>query len=159
MKYFLDTEFSDNGDRIIPLSIGIVNENGSELYCEFPYDPRKLQPWVKANVVPHLTGQIATWDSARRRIVEFVGEEPEFWGYYCDYDWVMLCQLYGAMTSLPKTWPLWCRDLKQLLDDMGNPGYSSSEGHNALVDARWIREVYNDLLESAGIGNVGDEPF
>lgn len=33
-----------------------------------------------------------------------------------DYDWVVLCQLYGTMMDLPKGWPMYCRDVKQLCD-------------------------------------------
>ena len=31
--------------------------------------------------------------------------KPVFWGNFCDYDWVVLCQLYGAMIQLPKKFP------------------------------------------------------
>ena len=34
MKYFLDTEFIEDGKTIDLISIGIVSEDGRELYCE-----------------------------------------------------------------------------------------------------------------------------
>jgi len=41
---------------------------------------------------------------------------PEFYGYYADYDWVVFCWLFGKMMDLPKGFPMYCRDLKQMLD-------------------------------------------
>ena len=45
----------------------------------------------------------------------------KFWGYYADYDWVRLCWCFGPMIALPEGWPMYCRDLKQVLDSIGNP--------------------------------------
>lgn len=42
--------------------------------------------------------------------------QPEFYGYYADYDWVLFCSLFGRMIDLPKGFPMYCRDLKQILD-------------------------------------------
>lgn len=42
---------------------------------------------------------------------------PTFYGYYADYDWVLLCSLFGAMMKLPKGFPMYCVDLKQELDN------------------------------------------
>ncbi len=42
--------------------------------------------------------------------------EPTFYGYYADYDWVVFCWLFGSMIDLPKGFPMYCRDLKQELD-------------------------------------------
>lgn len=43
--------------------------------------------------------------------------QPEFYAYYADYDWVAFCWLFGKMMNLPKGFPMYCRDLKQLLDE------------------------------------------
>jgi hypothetical protein len=43
--------------------------------------------------------------------------QPEFIGYYCDYDWVLLCSLFGRMIDLPKGFPMYCIDLKQNIDE------------------------------------------
>ena len=40
----------------------------------------------------------------------------EFYGYYCDYDWVAFCWLFGKMIDLPHGFPMHCTDLKQELD-------------------------------------------
>lgn len=41
---------------------------------------------------------------------------PEFYGYYSDYDWVVFCWLFGTMMDLPNGFPMFCIDLKQMLD-------------------------------------------
>ncbi len=43
--------------------------------------------------------------------------QPEFYGYYADYDWVIFCWIFGKMIDLPNGFPMYCRDLKQMLDD------------------------------------------
>lgn len=44
-------------------------------------------------------------------------EEPhEFYGYYADYDWVVFCWIFGNMMKLPSGFPMYCNDLKQMLD-------------------------------------------
>lgn len=43
---------------------------------------------------------------------------PKFYGYYCDYDWVLLCSLFGRMIDLPKGFPMYCNDLKQSFDEL-----------------------------------------
>jgi hypothetical protein len=73
----------------------------------------------------------------------WVGPEPEFWAYYADYDWVALCQLYGTMMDLPKGWPMYCRDLKQVADERGAtlPPQQGTE-HHALADAIWTKAAW-----------------
>jgi hypothetical protein len=71
---------------------------------------------------------------------------PEFWGYYADYDWVVFCWLYGTMMELPKDYPMFCRDLKQYMDerDWAREDLPSQEDltqHSAIGDARWIRKA------------------
>ena len=149
MRFFIDTEFMEDGRTIDLLSIGVVAEDGRELYIEVLADESKANDWVRANVLPYL-GKIpvSTRELAAQQIREFVGaEKPEFWGYYADYDWVALCQLFGRMIDLPKGWPMYCRDLKQLCDSLGNPRLpeQASGEHHALADARWNRDVYTFL--------------
>jgi hypothetical protein len=46
------------------------------------------------------------------------GLEAIFYAYYADYDWVLFCSLFGRMKNLPKGFPMYCRDLKQLMDEV-----------------------------------------
>jgi len=74
-----------------------------------------------------------------------------FWGYYSDYDWVVLCQLYGTMMKLPSIFPKYCMDLKMLMHLLGvgkidGQAVKQANEHNALADALWIRDAYNYLV-------------
>lgn len=93
----------------------------------------------------------------------------EFYGYYCDYDWVVFCWLFGKMIDLPKGFPMYCIDLKQIMDEKAyahlnkwgfsqnriadainkmkeHPDYpKQTNEHNALADASWNFELYKFL--------------
>jgi hypothetical protein len=43
--------------------------------------------------------------------------EPVFYAYYADYDWVVFCWIFGKMNDLPSGFPMYCKDLKQELDN------------------------------------------
>jgi hypothetical protein len=171
MKIFLDTEFIENGKTIEPISIGLVRSDGEEYYAEFvETDLSKANDWVKENVIPSLKSvhsDYAGWDAESdpailktneeicNQIVDFVGEKPEFWGYFADYDWVLICQLFGSMTNLPETWPMLCLDLKQemhinkITKETIEKFYPQPTSHNSLEDARWLEKAYryhNELV-------------
>ena len=92
-----------------------------------------------------------------------IWDKPEFYAYYADYDWVVFCWIFGKMIDLPKGFPWYCRDLKQILDEKqseliknhGNinvvqikefDGYpKQTNEHNALDDARWNKALHNFL--------------
>lgn len=158
-RFFLDTEFIEDGRTIELISIGIVCDDGREYYaesCEVPWG--KADPWVHENVRPHLVSGDAEKPliMIAREIVGFVAARdaiPEFWGYYCDYDWVLLCRLYGRMLDLPWHWPMLCLDVKQEAIRLGNPKLpaQSEAEHHALHDARWIRDAW---LYLEGLGHV-----
>lgn len=177
MKFWFDTEFIEDGRVIDLISIGIVSEDNRRYYrqniqCDFA----KAGDWVRQNVFPGLLDAEAlnadliyyeligrfgrsnepekrhdTWwrfkGEIAREIVDFFGESPEIWAYYADYDWVALCQLYGKMIDLPKGWPMYCRDIKQLCDELGNPTLPAQKKgeHNALQDAIWNRKAWDFL--------------
>lgn len=152
MRYFLDTEFIEDGFMITLISIGIVAEDGRELYLESTQVPwHRANDWVNQNVRPQLLNTPEVLRSEAQiaaEVVEFVGKSPEFWAYYADYDWVVVCQLYGRMIDLPPSWPMFCLDLKQELYLNGNMKPPRQEGvvHNALEDARWNKQTYDWLL-------------
>lgn len=154
MKFWFDTEFIEDGKTIDLISIGVVAEDGREFYAEnSECDLDRASQWVVANVLPHLDdGSLrkSPRKAIARQLVEFMGEKPEIWAYYADYDWVALCQLFGTMMDLPKGWPMYCRDLKQLADSLGNPPLLklTSTEHHALADARWTRDAWLNLAAS-----------
>lgn len=159
MKIWFDTEFYEDGQSIDLISIGLVREDGATYYAETEtaqYDARRSD-WLKANVLPHLTGLSAekTKSQIRKDLIEFAGGKPEFWAYYASYDWVALCQIFGPMLDLPKGWPMFVRDIKMVADAQGNPKLpeQASAEHNALADAHWNREAWAFLF-----GEVLDMP-
>jgi len=157
VKYFLDTEFIEAGPSfpLILLSVGLVSEDGREFYVVNEDAPLELaNDWVKANVLPHLGGPKVSIRQIAPGIIHWLTDpKPEFWGYYADYDWVVFAQLFGTMMDLPGGWPMYCRDIKQLCDSLGNPRLpeQSATEHNALNDARWNKQAYEFLTVEARI--------
>ncbi len=84
-------------------------------------------------------------------------EKINFYGYFADYDWVLLCSLFGRMIDLPYGFPMYCRDLKQMQDEISESvgeDFSVKEDsdypiqvdeHNALEDAKWNKELHTFL--------------
>jgi 3' exoribonuclease, RNase T-like len=158
MRYFFDTEFYEDGRTIDLISIGIVAQDGREFYAvNRDAQLHRVSDWVRSNVLRHLPNYGDPAWMSRQSIAEavkkFVIGEPEFWAYYADYDWVVLCQLFGTMMDLPKGWPMFCRDLKQLSVDVGSPTHPASpvNEHNALADAGWNKDLYSFLMKSVGL--------
>ena len=158
MRYFLDTEFIETGDMGKPtidlISIGVVCEDGREYYAiSNEFLEHLASDWVKENVIKQLPNSVnkpGLWrDRAtiRQDLLSFIGPEPEFWGYYADYDWVAFCWLFGNMIDLPKGWPKYCRDLKQMADMCGGIKFPKQQDgeHCALDDARWNKNMYDYL--------------
>lgn len=156
MKYFFDTEFIEDGKTIDLISIGIVRESGGSIYCiSNEFDESKASDWVKENVLTKLGNQKRySREEIKTDILNFIGEnKPEFWAYYADYDWVVFCQLFGTMMELPKGYPMYCNDLKQLCNSLGNPDLGSCDAHNALEDASWCFEAYKKLTNQEQLGD------
>jgi hypothetical protein len=143
-RYFFDTEFIEDGYTIDLISIGIVCEDGREFYMESSQVPwHRANDWVNENVRPHLRNDGVPTAAIANGVVQFVedgGERPEFWAYYADYDWVVLCQLYGRMLGM---------DIKQMAVMLGDPPLPKQESqeHHALADARWNADVWHWLSE------------
>lgn len=148
MRHFIDTEFVEDGRTIDLISIGLVSDDGNELYLiSSEFDESKASDWVKANVLPHLapeTPRLPRSEIAHQVRLFFCDDpKPEIWGYYADYDWVVFCQLFGRMIDLPSNFPRYCRDIKQFADDLKLrlPKPTGVE-HHALADARWNRAAH-----------------
>jgi len=161
MKYFLDTEFIEDGKTIDLISIAVVCEDGREFYaCNLDCDLSKADDWINVNVIRQLpplhcnTWQRRHWIASE--LHEYIKSDPdcEFWGYYPATDWVALYQLYGRLIDIPKPFPKLCFDIKQLhattrLSDgsMTTKLPKPIGAHNAIVDARWNWEFYNSIMK------------
>ena len=149
MRYYLDTEFIEDGRTIDLISIGLVAEDGREFYaCSTEAQLHRADDWVRANVLPKLPPYGgAEWKKRadiRDELLRFLGyklpgnatesalvqafgvdpiappaSKPELWAYFADYDWVAFCQLFGRMIDLPKGMPMFCMDLKQWAKQLG----------------------------------------
>lgn len=106
------------------------------------------------SISPRIKSESLAWMSRaeiKQRLLEFIGtDKPEFWAYYADYDHVALCQLFGRMIDLPEGWPMFTYDLRQWLNHWGKSDIKQPDGapHNALEDARWVRETYLKVSQS-----------
>jgi hypothetical protein len=172
--YFLDTEFMEDGRKIDLLSIGIVALDGRTFYAQLAdADWSLASDWVTKNVLTHMqrcsSGLLKfdhrhkfdpcvavdcpwrTRDELRDDLLKFFNPEefgkPQIWTYYGAYDWVVLCQLFGPMIKLPKGWPMYSMDIKQLAVYLGDPQLpSQGKGeHHALADARWNQGAWEFL--------------
>lgn len=162
MKYFLDTEFEEDGETIMPISLALVREDWRSLYIEFDFDEERAREnvWVRDNVLTHLHGQERVSKAeARRQIMSFLGlpKHPaesrrssiEIWAYFAATDWVLFYQIWGSMLDLPNGIPHHCMDLQQWWARLGFPkGVKPSKpknAHDALADANWNAVFHNKL--------------
>ena len=178
MRYYIDTEFIEFPNTIDIISIGIKCEDGRTFYAESnQFDSSKASNWVKENVITKLKyhGKIIkpfierdklnsfTMFSNNKRIADmikmFIGNDiPEFYGYYADYDWVVFCWLFGSMIDLPNGWPMYCKDLKQVLDDFHIPNIPDPiDEHNSLVDAIWNEKLHQHIIRYERDEELKDE--
>ncbi len=107
----------------------------------------------------------------KMRSLDVQRSNPEFYGYFCDYDWIVFCWLFGNMNALPSGYPMYCVDLKQEMDRIAEfwrvekekigETYSfehclnilkqfkqypkQTNEHNALSDAMWNFELFKFL--------------
>lgn len=174
MLVWYDFEFIEDGHTIEPISLGMVAEDGRELYhqnrdCHF----KQANEWVRRNVYPHLqffdlqrlkpingpydapnARQIwCSRDGLRDAVMRFCDPEKygplELWADYAAYDHVALCQLFGRMIELPPNWPMYTNDLQQALYLRGKTEDELPQQvdrlHNALADARHLRAIWKYL--------------
>jgi hypothetical protein len=152
----------EDGQTIELLSIGVVCDDGREFYAvSADADRSHANEWVAENVLPHLGEPLMSRRLIAAQMIEFVNAgkgKPEFWAYYGDYDWVVLCQLFGTMMDLPMGWPMFAMDVKQLCVSLGDPRLpeQTSTEHIALDDARWTRDAWAWL--TAQIDRYGAPP-
>ena len=167
MKVFYDTEFLEDGKTIDLISIGMVAEDGRELYLvnrDAPWKRIKKHEWLMVNVVPKLPQPHGDWRNhmPKRWLIDFhnphvrgrleisvmvtdflrATPDVELWADYAAYDHVALCQLFGPMMALPDGVPMWTNDLRQEMHRLGDPAGGPMQEcgeHNALEDARHLK--------------------
>jgi hypothetical protein len=174
MKIFYDTEFIEDGRTIDLISIGMVAEDGRELYAvnaDMPWKRILRHEWLMENVVPSLPiirhdgirpfkrplldrshPAVRTRAQIAVEVRDFIQATPdvELWASYGAYDHVALAQLWGPMIALPDGVPMWTNDLQQEIERLGVPESDlpkqESGQHNALADARHNRLIAEALI-------------
>ena len=167
---FADTEFSSldpyKGEI---LSIGLVTLGGKELYLELEYDG-EVSKWVRDNITPTLTQEKVSRDTAKQKIAEFVGKyKPYLVAYVNQFDVIYLYKLFGfPENSDPFFWlpidfasmlfahgrdPESLVSFDKLCAELGIP-YEQYHQHNALDDARVLREVYLKLTGGNDVSSI-----
>ena len=147
----------------------IGNRGNERIFTHFLLEEGKEVEWQMDLSIPDKDVKKVMW-----QYYDYcAAPECRFYGYYSDYDWVVFCWLFGKMIDLPKGFPMYCIDLKQILDEklststkLGKDVYQSKTGdlgnlyiditkhknypkqineHNALADAKWNKELHNFL--------------
>ncbi len=172
--YAIDFEFLDNGqDSTIDfISVGIVDiQNPSNtLYLITDTLTRRMwdAEWLPDNVIApilreHGVSYPCSFDKARRTFTAhgmsnkdvttaitkyFGGKKFNLYGWYSNYDYVLLCLLYGGMLSTPDGFPMFIHDIRALVALIGNKSLKAlgDGNHNALDDAKQIAEAHGELM-------------
>lgn len=171
MRLFYDFEFVEDGQTIDPVSVGMVREDGTELYAVFATaDEAALtgDPWLRDNVwvqlptVPCPPGHrcltrghghldldhpaVRPPAQIRNLVGDFIQDTPDvqLWADHSAYDHVALAQLWGRMVALPTHVPMFTSELQQEARRLGAaalPAQEPGTQHHALLDARYDRDV------------------
>ncbi|MCK5416538.1 3'-5' exoribonuclease [Candidatus Parcubacteria bacterium] len=161
---FLDTEFSSldikKGEI---LSLGIIKYNGEKLYLEFEFNG-EIDEWPRKNILPYLTEDKISKEQAKKQIEKFIGQEKLYVvAYVNQFDMIYLYKQFGLeyCNDIFNWIPI---DFASILFSLNiNPNslvnreqsffnefdidLSKYEQHNALDDAKLLREVYMKLIK------------
>lgn len=165
-RFFYDCEFDETSNDIKLISIGIVSEDGRELYLinkDYNWNLCTSQ-WLIDNVKPYIINAPdyykVSYNEIGKRIINFIKPNSlintNLYGYYSSYDHVILCKTFGTMMNLPEGMPMYTRDLQQYLDYFGinKDKLLKNEQvneHDALSDARWNFRLYLAIKRLMGV--------
>lgn len=167
---FFDTEFSSlNPNKSELLSIGLVKLSGEELYLELEHKGETSE-WVKKNVLPLLKGHKKSREEVVKRVKEFVGDtKPYMIGYINQDDVTYWQKLHMSVSTEDNPFNLVSIDFATILFMSGiNPesyyfgdengffqkigiDYKKYKMHDALDDAKLLREVYLKFVEDSSV--------
>jgi hypothetical protein len=138
MRLFLDTEFNGFGGALISMALVPEDPTKPEFYKELVMSDQ-LEPWVKENVVPHLMLTPIGFTQFQVELskylfqfedLEIVADWPDDIRHFCE------CLITGPGLRINTPGPI-----RFTLDF--SIDYVSKTPHNALEDARAIREFYS----------------
>lgn len=173
-KVFIDAEFTGLVQNAELISIGLISECGKIFYAEFnDYRSSMIDDWIRENVISKLkyngiwqileetdtsVSYKSTCENIGRKLDEWFSQfdEVEIWSDCLAYDWVLFCQIFGGAFGIQKNIYYIPFDISTLFKIVGiNPDINREEfarmtdnnqKHNALWDAKVIRECYNRAL-------------
>jgi hypothetical protein len=139
MRFFLDTEFNGFGGKLMSMALVPENLNAPEFYCEIEVKDQ-LDTWVQVNVAPHMFLVPASYSEFQLAFSRYllnieydeiiiVADWPDDIRYFCE-----------AMITGPGERIVMPTNIKFELDF--SIKYESMVPHNALHDARAIRDFY-----------------
>lgn len=154
-NWFLDTEFEAprNGGAIRLISLGLVHafDEAKDYYVELDdVDAVTLDPWLQANVVPHLSGPRKSREVIRGEIQTLFDARPvRVWAYYGAYDWTLFCELMGGFQAMPRGVDKCFHELRDIRRKLpvGLVPPKPENAHNALADAQWNRQLWHKFHE------------
>mgnify|MGYP003352152540 FL=1 len=137
MKLFLDTEFNGFQGKLMSMALVPEDPTKPEFYKELEMKDQ-LDPWVLKNVVPHMTMVPCSHNEFQQALAQYlwnvgdctiVADWPDDIRYFCE----------SLITG-----PGMCINLfhKIKFELYFGIDYQSEVPHNALYDARAIRDVY-----------------
>lgn len=176
MKVFFDTEFTGLHQNTTLISIGLITDEGHTFYAElYDYDKNQIDEWLQTNVLGNMkfdgTPQGTYFSATDIRSIEMCGnkedvaeelkswleqfEAIEMWSDCLSYDWVLFNQLFGHAFNIPRSVFYIPFDLCTLMKmkgvdpDINREEFAGMTGrkHNALHDARVIKECYEKLMQ------------
>ena len=138
MRFFLDTEFNGFGGKLISLALVPEDSTFPEFYKEMEMKDQ-LHPWVRENVVPHLILAPCTYHEFQNALADYLWNNKEETIIIADWpdDIRHFCE--SVITGPGECLGL-LPNIKFELDF--SIEYESLVPHNALHDARAIRDFY-----------------
>jgi len=138
MNIYIDTEFNGFNGKLI--SMALVAETGEEFYevlaCRSPV------PWVKDNVIPILNKKPITYKKFQEKLNKFL---RQFWEITIIADWPEDIKLFcNALITGPGIRMELHTPILTFRVDSRLSCFSSKIPHNALSDARALRECDKD---------------
>ena len=136
-RLFLDTEFNGFGGKLISLALVPEDPSILEFYREIEMKDQ-LEPWVKENVIPHLITVPCSHSQFQNDLASYlwgignctiVADWPDDIRYFCESLIVGPGQMINILSKINF-------ELDLHID------YDSAVPHNALHDARAIRDTY-----------------
>lgn len=187
-KVFIDFEYLNRGagHPIDLISVGMVDDRGNEFYginVDAPLAAMWQHKFLREVVWPTLplepvsgsAAAILDWDAQhpdialvrlpdelREDVYQFLIQdgEPELWGSYSGFDYVLLSQLWGTFEDHRPHIPMFINDIQQfgirkfdptLWENLQKSVVTIFEdtlgvtAHHALHHARMIRAIYNEV--------------